>query len=140
MKYYIGSHITEEKPTAVLVQAGGNDLAEVHQTPASESIKTIANDIVEIGIRAKNMGTRDIFIGGVPVRRDQYRNEDLYELNHAISILCRQHGFVFIDNSEIGVGHLYDGVHLNTAGTTILASNYLEALRAKYWGYYTNTR
>ena len=100
-------------------------------------ILDIANDVIEIGIKARNLGITEIFIGGVPIRRDQYRNEDLYELNHAISTLCPQHGFVFIDNRDIGVGHLYDGVYLNTAGTSILASNYLEALRVKYRGYYT---
>ena len=133
IKNYIGTHLEEENPDILIVQAGGNDLAERDRAP----IWDIAKDVVEIGIKARNLGIQEIFIGGVPTRRDQFRHEDLHELNHAISTLCRQHGFVFIDNREIGMGHLYDGVHLNTAGTTILASNYLEALRVKYRGYYT---
>ena len=133
MKNYIGTHLEEENPDIVIVQAGGNDLAERDRF----SITSIANDVMEIAIKARNSGVQDVFIGGVPIRRDQFDNEDLHELNHAISTMCRQHGFFFVDNSKIGVGHLYDGVHLNTAGTTILACNYLEALRVKYRGYYT---
>ena len=133
MKNYIGTHLEEEHPDIVIVQAGGNDLAERDRA----SITSIANDLMEIGIKARNSGAENVFIGSVPIRREQFNTEDLYELNHAIWTLCCQHGFVFVDNSKIGLSHLYDGVHLNNAGTTILASNYLEALRAKYRGHYT---
>ena len=132
MKHYIGPHLMEEKPTAVLVQAGGNDLAEINQTPGCT--KTIASDIVEIGIRAKNMGIRDIFIGGVPIRRRQYSKEQLHELNSALRLLCLKNNFVFIDKNEITEYHLSDGVHPNHEGTKILANNYLDSMREYYGG------
>ena len=135
IKDYIVPHIEEEKPTALLVQAGGNDLAEMKRNPGSITINSIANDIIEIGIRAKSAGTNDIFIGGVPVRSLQYDNEQLSQLNFAIRSLCRRHEFVFIDNKDITMGHLSDGVHLNIKGTRILANNYLDALRNYYGGW-----
>ena len=135
IKHYIGPHLIEEKPTAVLVQAGGNDLAELNRTPGD--IKTIANDIVEIGIRAKKLGINDIFIGGVPVRRRQYSHELLHKLNSSLRTLCEQHDFIYIDNSGITERHLFDGVHLNPDGTKILANNYLDAIRVHYGGWLT---
>ena len=134
IKDYIVPHLLEEKPTAVLVQVGGNDLAEMNRT--SGRINTIVEDIIEIGIRAKNSGAKDIFIGSVPTRSRQYTNEQLHELNSALQSLCCKNKFVFIDNSEITLRHLSDGVHMNREGTKILANNYLEAIRVHYGGWY----
>ena len=65
------------------------------------------------------------------MRSRQFGNEQLHQLNDDLKSLCQRHNFEYIDNSKITLRHLYDGVHLNTQGTTILADNYLEALRAK---------
>ena len=127
IKHYIGPHVLEEKPDAILIQAGGNDLAEF-----GSDVNTIANDIIEIGNVARKMGANDIFIGGVPLRSRQYTNEKLHELNSVIRSICQQQNFVFIDNTELSVQHLSDGVHLNKVGTGILANNYLDALRLYY--------
>ena len=89
-----------------------------------------------MGMRARNSGVQDIFIGGVPVRSRQYSDDQLYELNVALESLCQRHNFIYIDNSEITLRHLSDGVHLNTAGTKILANNYLEAIRVHYGGWF----
>jgi hypothetical protein len=130
IKHYIGPHVIEEKPDAVLIQAGGNDLAEF-----GSDINTIANDIIEIGTISKKMGASDIFIGGIPVRSRQYSSQKLQELNFVLRSLCQQQSFVFIDNTELAVQHLSDGVHLNKEGTSILANNYLDALRVYYGGW-----
>ena len=129
IKHYIGPHISEEKPNAVLIQAGGNDLAEF-----GSDVKTVANDIMEIGKRAKQLGASDVFIGGVPVRSRQFSDEKLHELNFILRSLCKQQSFVFIDNTQLTVRHLSDGVHLNREGTSVLANNYLDALRV-YFGW-----
>ena len=129
IKNYIVSHLEEEKPDAVIVQAGGNDLAEKDHAP----IENIANDVIEVAIRAKTAGVRDIFVGGITVRNRQFVYEQLQNLNNILKSLCEQNNFVFIDNSAITTRHLYfDGVHLNNDGTRILADNYLQALQAKY--------
>ena len=119
----------EVKPDIVLVQAGGNDLAEVNRSPVD-----IAQDIVEIAIKAKNSGVSDVFIGSVPTRSKQFTKERLEVLNTGLQTLCQFYNFVYIDNSRITVDHLYDGVHLKREGTEILADNYLKALRRKYGG------
>ena len=127
IKNYVQCHLDEQKPDVVLVQAGGNDLAEDHRTPVS-----IAHDVIEIANKAKTSGVKDIFIGGVTVRSKQFTQERLHVLNNALRSLCKFHNFTFIDNSDIEIHHLYDGVHLKDDGVTILADNYLNALRLKY--------
>ena len=127
IKNYIQCHLDEQKPDVVLVQAGGNDLAEDHRTPVS-----IAHDVIEIAHKAKISGVKDISIGGVTVRSKQFSQERLHVLNNALQSLCKFHNFIYIDNSDIKVHHLYDGVHLKDEGITILADNYLKALRLKY--------
>ena len=127
IKNYIQSHLDEEKPDIVLVQAGGNDLAEENRAPID-----IAHDVIEIATKAKDSGVQDIFIGGIPIRSRQFTKKRWHELNNALQSLCNIHNFVYIDNSDIKLDHLYDGVHLKDEGTVILADNYLKALRLKY--------
>ena len=40
---------------------------------------------------------------------------------------------VYIDNSNIDVSHLYDGVHLNQEGSVLLRDSYLLELNGLYW-------
>ncbi len=128
MKHYVGSHLEEDQPNVVIIQAGGNDLS----TNAGKSIPIIANDIMEMGIQSKNAGAADVFIGGVTIRGRANLKPSWHELNKQLKSLCIQHNFNFIDNSDITPEHLYDGVHLNKDGTRMLADNYLDALREKF--------
>ena len=50
------------------------------------------------------------------------------ELNRLLKEMCYDLGFIFIDNDNIMLEHLYDGVHLNHDGSDILAINFLHAL------------
>ena len=73
-----------------------------------------------------------MFIGGVITRKVFYMQKRCEELNKVLENLCKINNFIFIDNSNIHTGHLYDGVHLNDEGTSILANNYLDALKIEY--------
>ena len=44
--------------------------------------------------------------------------------------MCKSHGFKFIDNRNISISHLYDGVHIGKPGSNILMENYLRALNS----------
>ena len=130
IKTYVDTHIQEEQPDVVLVQAGGNDLAAYRNKP----ISLIANDIMEIATKASNWAVKHVFVGGVTVRETQFTKERLNELNRVLASLCKARGFVFINNDEITIDHLSDGVHLTKEGTRILANNYLDALRERLNG------
>ena len=130
IKNYVASHLQEEKPDAVIVQAGGNDLAEHRPHP----IANIASDVMQIALNASKSSVQHVFVGGVTFRDKQFSQSHLYELNHTLESMCRLHGFTFINNDDITTEHLFDGVHLNKEGTRILADNYLEALRNEFNG------
>ena len=51
-----------------------------------------------------------------------------YSLNDTLKRMCQENGFVFIDNENISLSHLYDGVHLGKPGSRILEDNILKAL------------
>ena len=126
IKSYVSTHVEEEKPDAVLLQMGGNDVG------GRIPIVTIANDIVDIGLlcRSKDVGT--IFVGGVTTRRNESAKEKIDELNYCLKGLCKLNNFIFIDNSNITHDNLYDGVHLNKDGVSILANNYLDTLNVTF--------
>ena len=127
MKNYVSTHLEEEKPDAVIIQAGGNDLSSNHDESVT-AIGTIAKDVVEMAKHARSFGAQEIFVAGVPIRTQKHFQEHVGELNNTLKSLCTSNKFIFIDNSRITIDHLYDGVHLTNSGTKILADSYLEAL------------
>ena len=132
IKEYLWTHLEESRPKTVILHMGGNDLP----TPRGEtprSIDEIANDIMEAGDTCRRYGVRDIFVSSVVVRKQLYAQRRCEELNACLRELCTSHGFIYIDNSNIKLEHLYDGVHLNSEGTILLASNYLSYLNSFYW-------
>ena len=126
MTAYVTPRVTDEKPETVIIQGGGNDLPVYSEiTP----LLTIANHIIDAGLMCRERGVQNVLIGGVTTRKENVLKNRCEELNGIIKDLCKEHKFMFIDNSDISDEHLYDGVHLNEEGTTILADGYLNALK-----------
>ena len=49
----------------------------------------------------------------------------IYQLNNSIKALCQEHGYSFIDNSNVSSGNLWqDGFHLNNSDKGVLLNNY----------------
>ena len=133
IKRYLPIHLEEVAPKSVIIQSGGNDL------PASRGLPpTPLNDIVttikESAEICKQFGVKSVFIGGVPIRKKRYVQDRCHELNAQLEAMCVEHGFIFIDNSNITTDHLYqDGVHLSNEGSDLLANNYLWYLNGRHW-------
>ena len=125
IKNYVKSHLSLDKPDTVIIQAGGNDLqSEGRSRPTP--VENIADHLVETGETCRRYGAKRIFIGGVTSRKGLQR--ECFALNDEIKKKCARHGFTFIDNSNISVTHLTDGVHLSDCGSEILKRNFLDAL------------
>ena len=126
MAAYVTPRISDERPETVIIQGGGNDLRFIND---SVPVETIADHVIEAGMVAKRYNVSNILIGGVTTRKRREEKDRCEALNEVLLNLCREHGFIFIDNSDIEDEHLYlDGVHLNDRGTKILADNYLNSL------------
>ncbi len=129
MASYVTPRISDEKPETVIVHGGGNDLP-VYPADKTIPLWDIANQIINAGLVAKKHNVRDILIGGVTTRKGSFLKKRCEALNGILIDLCKKHRFTYIDNSDIMDEHLYEnGVHLNDEGTTVLADNYLKALR-----------
>ena len=128
IKECVWMHLEELAPSAVILQMGGNDLP----TPRYNPVPTIeiAKHIIETGVICRNFGVQKVCVGGVTIRKQFYTRQRCRELNVHLAEMCKIHGFVFIDNSDIELEHLYDGVHLNEEGSNKLYENYLFGLNA----------
>ena len=125
----------EERPEVVIVQCGGNDINTQGENGKPLTIEAIADDIIAIAQKARSSGTKEVFIGGVPMRASLAFRDGCNQLNNRLAALSVAHGYIFIDNAELLGSHTYDGVHLDDTGTKILADNYLRALRIRLNGY-----
>ena len=123
----IDPRMWKEKPAIVILQAGSNDLPA--KPKDKTSLVTVANYIIEAGLKCRKLGALQVLIGGVTMRRTTFLKKRCNELNDILKSLCLLHNFIFINNDEIKDEHLFnDGVHLNEDGSKILADNYLSAL------------
>ena len=108
-------------PSLIILHCGTNSLQE-----NGVSSMQIARDIVELAELTKT-DTNDVAISSLILRGDTL-NERAREVNHHLRELCVQRNLWLIDNSNINLGDLRDGVHLNPGGTVKLADNFLRAI------------
>lgn len=133
IKHYLWVHLSEVQPESVIIQTGGNDLLTPRSNPVP--VADIAKHIIDSGLICREYGTKNILISSVPTRRAQYMQVRCNELNRILEEQCKTHGFIFIDNSNIGTSCLQnDGVHLLNEGSAVLARNYLFSLNSLVWG------
>jgi hypothetical protein len=129
MKHYVTTHMLEEKPDTVVIQAGGNDLRTMRNNPTPAL--QVAHDIIDIGLACKKKGASRVCISGVPIRKAKFLQERARDVNEVLVSQCRLYNFTYIDNADITLEYLHnDGVHLNHEGTKILANNYLDCLNS----------
>ena len=131
IKDYMPTHLAEIKPETVIIQAGGNDLPTPRSNPVP--VEEISKVIMECGLLSRSYGVKNVLVSGVLPRKQYYTHSRCKELNKILQEQCRANGFVYIDNSNIDVSHLYDGVHLNQEGSVLLRDSYLLELNGLYW-------
>ena len=63
------------------------------------------------------------------IRRKDSQDSKVDTVNNAISQICDENGWTFIDNAAIKKDMLADDVHPNSKGMSFLARNYQDFLR-----------
>ena len=131
IKEDVHKNLQQEAFDNAIVQIGGNDLQDMY---SSELITKSAVNIIETANICKERGAKTVFVGGVTERQYDYSEERCGKLNMELKELCHHNGFIYIDNTNIlPMEHIdSDRVHLNDAGTKILANNYLDSLRKTF--------
>ena len=123
---YSKTTIRNDKPRGLLVIAGANDCSYKSRNYQIPNIEEIANDIINIGIEARNEGVKNIFISGLITRKGLKLEMIRREVNHMLYSKCLYYDMYYVDNDNIGLDDLWDdGLHLNTNGAAIFQNNLL---------------
>ena len=84
---------------------------------------------IDLGLKCRSKRVQKIMISGIICRRNSFQNKRVQRINQKLESMCYDHSFVFIDNSSIGVSHLYrDGIDLLESSKVILANNFITAI------------
>ena len=125
--HYSKINIADDDSHGVVIIGGTNSLQFKNGRRSSD--QEIVDDIINIGIEAKNAGVTKVFISGIITRRGKYFQSRILNINNILYNMCLQLGFVFVQQNNICLEHLHkDGLHLSYEGTQILKSNILQAL------------
>ena len=119
LNHYIAPLLVDDKPDAVIIHVGTNDVFE------NANHEDIAH-IIKIGLECKKYGVNDIVISSVFVKRSPALNAIIRLANEMLCDLCRANRFGFICNDMITTQYLWnDGTHVQDLGTNILSSNFI---------------
>ena len=124
LKHYAYASMKEDKPDAVLICAGTNNLSKKRQTA-----KQIATEIIEIVKTCQDEGVGKVYVSSI-ICRSIYQDK-INEINHILQFQASTNNFQFIDNTDIKLNHLDGNVHLNEEGINLLANNYLYNINRK---------
>ena len=130
LKHYALPTLHEEKPDAVIVHVGCNDLSTKRGAIQAVNINdVVVNDILQIGITCMEQGVGKIFISSI-VRSNYFKKQQLInQVNDCLKEKCVNYGFIFIDNCDIKREHLWrDGTHLVESGKVKLANNFINSI------------
>ena len=126
IQHYSAIQLKVHKPEKMIIVAGANDILRDRKNGnLNETI--ISNNIINIGLQARNSGTQKIYISGLLTMTGTYMRNVIHRINLLLQDRCIKEGFIFIDNTDITVAHLSkDGLHPNFYGSIILKMNVLK--------------
>ena len=125
VRLYTQYTLQMEKPTQLIINAGSNDVSYDTYTGHADA-DIIADRILNIARDARKAGVRTIYISGLMVRRGKQYISIIKQINHKLISQCMIEQFHFIDNSNILLGDLCDGLHLNPKGNMKFVYNLLQ--------------
>ena len=118
--------LAAEKPESVIILAGTNDIWGSNKRNESSSV--IANDILKLGERFHQTGTKDILISSIPDTRIRECNVKAKEINMLVKEECRRKNFTYVDISDLG-NHLDGPVHLSWEGRRKMVDRFIDILK-----------
>ena len=107
------------EPDLVILHVGTDNLRD------STSAENIAGEIINLATKLAT-DKNEIIISGITERRDSLHDK-VKQVNHFLNIKCHQLNLPFIlhDNIKSDTHLKPKGVHLNKAGSPLLASNFI---------------
>ena len=124
IEWYMRKVLMEKDVDSVIIHMGTNNLSDRGTNIKSEM------DIVNWILKAVNLCEKhevnNIYVSGITCRPGFQRQIDT--INQYLKSATKGMNFTFIDNGNISSDLLWDHVHLNDDGMTILKNNMLGAL------------
>ena len=128
LQHYGIPSLVAETPNRVILHGGCNDVSNRNASP-----KQIANGIKDLVEMCRGYGVNEIFVSFLICRKKNYLNEKVTRINFLLNLICKEKGFVFIDNRNINIDDLWeDGLHLIEQGKAKLARNFIHFLNSSY--------
>ena len=126
LKTYIQPPLKRD-PDWVIIHVGTNDLR------SSQDPKTIAKNIIDIA-KSSTTNKNEILVSSIVSRRDNLNGKGR-QVNNILQKLCVENNFAYVNHDNIKPRKHCNcgGVHLNTAGSKILAENFILALTRQTW-------
>ena len=115
----------QEKPDSIIIHGGTNDLygRNSNQNSADE----VACQLIEISVKARSSGVRNIFISSILPINEQQANAKSMDINSLLKTYCEAYNFVLINNSNLTNEDLKenDPVHLSLDGREEMVKNFI---------------
>ena len=128
LAYYAVPSLVDETPDRVIIHAGCNDIPNRNSSP-----EEIAKEIIKLAELSRAYGVNDVFVSALICRANTYLNDKVTRVNFLLNIICKEKGFIFIENKNIELGDLWkDGLHLLEIGKVKLANNFIQFLNNFY--------
>ena len=94
----------------------------------SDTVENLIENIRKAAVKCMSHGVSQVFVSAI-VRDKRISESVLEEVNKKISFMCKNNNFIFVDNSNISIIHLFDdGLHLVESGRCILANNVIDRI------------
>ena len=113
---------TVKEPAAIILHVGMNNITE---GDSKESIVTDFSSLTKV-LTSKYQKTKIIISSILPLKTMKITDAVINDVNEGIKSLCRQEGYIFLDNSgtfSSDKSLYFDEFHPNNKGTAALGSN-----------------
>ena len=130
LDYHIKPELVKMQYDKVVICAGTNNVPRTKRSGSDiwmeQSPDEIAQEIINTGYTCKDHGVNDVYISLLCDRR--YYSNKIDEINKLLIQYCRAAHFYYIDHSNIKLGHLYDGLHIDSKYIHLYANNISQML------------
>ena len=124
IRHYMKYTLENDHPDNVIIVAGSNDVAYDTAKGVADA-GVIAERILQIAADAKAAGVQEVFISSIMKRRGKQYMNIINDINIILQLKCLDKGYHFVDNSNISLYDLSDGLHLNPYGNIKFMGNLL---------------
>ncbi len=116
--------IKAEKPTSVIIHLGTNNIASSFVDTSLNVFKSLMDQILNVDQNIK------VAVSSLITQRNYAHLFWIKEFNARLSDMCIMNNWTYIANDNIDCAYLArDGLHLNRAGVSLLARNYISYIQ-----------